>query len=103
MIMATLRLIPHPEKRQEAIQLLRYVANEIQLMPGCVSASVYEGLPTEQATLCVEMWESEEGLSRHIQSNMYRWTLAAMELAGAPPKSVFIRSRRRGAWKWLSP
>lgn len=100
--MAMLRLVPRPEKRQEAIRILTRVANEVQLMPGCVSSSVYEELSPEQAILCVEMWQSEEGLSRHIQSNMYRWTLAAMELAAAP-KSVFIRSRRRGAWTWLSP
>jgi quinol monooxygenase YgiN len=97
MIMAVLRLIPRPEKRQEAIRILTHVANEIQLMPECVSSAVYEELPTEQAILCVEMWQSEEGLSRHIQSNMYRWTLAAMELAGAPPEICFHQiSETRG-------
>lgn len=97
MIIATLRLIPRPEKRQEAIQILRHVANEIQLMPGCVSSSVSEELPPEQAILSLEMWQSEEGLSRHIQSNMYRWTLAAMELASEPPEICFHQiSETRG-------
>jgi quinol monooxygenase YgiN len=98
MIMAMLRLVPRPEKRQEAIRILTRVANEIQLMPGCVSSSVYyEELSPEQAILCVEMWQSEEGLSRHIQSNIYRWTLAAMELASDPPEICFHQiSETRG-------
>jgi quinol monooxygenase YgiN len=89
MIMAMLRLVPRAEKRKEAIHILTHVVNEIQLMPGCASSSVYEELSPERAILCVQKWLSEEGLHRHIQSEIYRWTLAAIELATEPPEICF--------------
>ncbi len=97
MLMATLSLIPRPEKRREMIQILTHVVSELQLMPECVSSSVYEELLPDRSILCVETWRSEEGLCRHIQSDFYRWTLAAIELASSPPEVCFHRiSETRG-------
>jgi quinol monooxygenase YgiN len=89
MIMATLVIIPNPEKRQQVIEILNRIEIEVRSLPGCASASVFEQLSPGQAILYMETWLSEEELRRHIQSGVYRWTLAAMELASVPPEICF--------------
>ncbi len=89
--MAMLRLIPRPEKRQEIVAVLRRIESETGLKFGCAGSCVFEQVPPEQAILYVEMWQLEEELHRHIQSDLYLWTLAAMELAIEPPEICFHR------------
>lgn len=95
--MATLAIIPGPEERRQVIEILSRVESEVRSTPGCLSAAVFEQLSPGQAILYVETWLSEEVLCRHIQSGVYRWTLAAMELASVPPEICFHQiSNTRG-------
>jgi quinol monooxygenase YgiN len=91
MIMAMFKLIPCREKRQEVIGILNRIESETQFLFGCAGCSVFEQAPPGQAILYLETWVSEEELRRHVQSDLYRWALAAMELASEPPEICFHR------------
>jgi quinol monooxygenase YgiN len=89
MILTALKLIPRVEKRREMIEILTRIESRTQLIFGCESSSVFVQVSPEQAILYVETWLSEEELHRHIQSDLYLWILAAMELASEPPEICF--------------
>ena len=89
--MALIRLIPRAEKRKEMVELLTRIESQARLRFGCASSSVLAEIPPGRAILYVETWLSEEELHRHIQSDLYLWTLAAMELASESPEVYFHR------------
>ncbi len=86
-----LRLIPRAGKRQEMIEVVKGIESKARLKFGCASACVFEQVSPDHAILYVENWLSEEELHRHIQSDLYLWILAAMELAGEQPQICFHR------------
>ena len=81
MIVSLIELTPSPGKRMEILELLRFAADRLSIKPGCLSCGVYEKTDREEAILYVERWGTEEDLRRHIESNLYRAVLNALDLA----------------------
>ena len=84
-----MELTPAPDKREEILELLRFSVDRLQGKPGCMSSAVYEADEERGTILYLERWESEEALHRHIQSNLYRGVLNAIDLAVGPREITF--------------
>ena len=85
MVLSLIELTCTLRSRGEILELLRYCADGLQTKPGCLGTGVYEAGDRNETILYLERWRSAEELHRHIQSNLYRGVLTAMDLASAPP------------------
>lgn len=77
------------DNRDEILELLRFCVDGARTRPGCLSSGIYEGNEENGAILYLERWKSEKDLHRHIQSNLYRGVLNAMDLAEEPRRITF--------------
>lgn len=89
MIIATLRIVVPPEKRDAVLQTLRSLLGPTQVQPGCISCQVHQDIENENALTLVEEWESQAELDRHIRSEEYRKVLAVMDMSSKPPEIKF--------------
>ena len=89
MIVGLIELTPIPGKREEILELLRFSVDRLRGRPGCLSSGVYEASDETHSILYLERWESQEALHRHIQSNLYRGVLNALDLAEEPRGITF--------------
>jgi quinol monooxygenase YgiN len=89
MILATLKILPHPDRRLEVVEILRCIQGPALAQPGCVACHIYEEEGPERAVVLVERWDCEEALEAHIRSEDYRRILGALELSGSPPEVCF--------------
>jgi quinol monooxygenase YgiN len=89
MIIATVRIVPLPEKRAEILDVLRHVQSLMHASAGCLSCAIYEEHGETRAILYLEQWRSEEELRRHIQSPVYLQILTAVDLACELPEMRF--------------
>ena len=82
MVVSLIELKPSPGKREEILELLRYSADRLIAVRGCLSSGVYEKDDDgEQTILYVERWNRAEDLRRHVQSAVYLGVLTALDLA----------------------
>jgi quinol monooxygenase YgiN len=89
MVMSSIELVPLDDKRQEILEILRYVAGSVRRSPACVWCGLYEGVDRSTTILYLEQWQSERDLRKHIQSRSYLPVLNAMDLARERPKVSF--------------
>jgi quinol monooxygenase YgiN len=85
MILAILHLVVTPEKRDDAIRILRTLIGPTQVQPGCLSCCVCQGIDEPRALTMMQEWTSQSELERHIRSDDYRKLLAVMDMASEPP------------------
>ena len=76
-----LRVTALPSHRLEILELLTFCASRLHGARGCVHAEVYEAVNERRTILYVEEWITSAGTHRHIQSDLYRGVLAALDLA----------------------
>ncbi len=89
MVLATIRmLLPH-QKRGEALKILRSIAEQSRVQPGCLSSSIYGDLEEENVITIEEMWRDQEVLGHHLRSEEYRNLLLVLELALEFPEIKF--------------
>lgn len=89
MILSLIELTPIPGQREKILELLRFTVDHVTGRSGCMSARIYESDDKKHSILYLERWESEEPLHRHIQSNVYRAVLNALDLAQEPRGITF--------------
>lgn len=88
MIHSTIRMMIPPEKRGEAVKILRSIVEQNRIQAGCLSSRIYED--AEDSTLMFEeIWRSEEDLKRHLQSEEYPKVLLVAEMALERPEIRF--------------
>lgn len=92
MITAMLRIKALPGKRQEVLDILRTLQETLRVKHDCEACKLYEAYGEEDFILYVENWLTRQSLYRHIQSDLYRRVLTAMELADEPPQVSFQES-----------
>ena len=85
MVVSLIELTSNLRSRGEILELLRYCVDGLQTKPGCLGSGIYESSDQNETILYLERWKSAEELHRHIQSNLYRGVLTAMDLASSPP------------------
>ena len=88
-ILSLIELRTVPDNRQELLELPRFCVVSARTRPGCLSSELYETDDEMRTILYLERWRSEGEFYRHIQSNLYRGVLNAMDLAEAPREISF--------------
>jgi quinol monooxygenase YgiN len=89
MILATIRMAITPQKRSEALKILRSVAELCRDDPGCLSCNIYRDLHDNKVLVLEEFWELEKDLDLHLRSEEYRNLLLILELALKRPEIRF--------------
>ena len=89
MIHATIRMIIPPQKCDEALKILRSMAEQCREDPGCLSCHIYGDLQENNVLMLEEVWRSEEDLDLHLRSDEYRNLLLVLELALRQPEIRF--------------
>ena len=89
MILATIRMTIPPQKRGEALKILRSVAEQCRDDPGCLSCHIYEDLQENNVLMFEEVWRAEEDLDLHLRSDEYRKVLLVVEMALKQPEIRF--------------
>ena len=86
MLIVVGRVAARPEKRQELIDLLRWMQSESRREPGCLNYGFYESVETENEFIAVEEWESVEALRTHFGASSVAGFVAGIGelVAGAP-------------------
>lgn len=90
MVISLLKLHPIPSKRQDVLDVLRFVEDKVRLKRGCLGCGIYEECGEGRAILYLEHWRSKEENQLHIQSNLYFRLLNAMDLGRKAPEIVFL-------------
>lgn len=89
MILATVRMAILPQKRDEALKILRLTAEECGIQPSCLSCRIYEDVQEHGVLMFEERWRSQEDLERHLRSDEYYKVLLVMEMALEQPNIRF--------------
>lgn len=89
MILATLRMMIPPDKIHETLEFLRWVAKQTRCISGCLSFRIYHDDDGDALIMVEELWNSQEELDRHLQSDNYRHMLMLAETASEPPEIKF--------------
>jgi len=89
MILATIRMTIPPQKRDEALKILRSTARHCRMRPGCLSCNVYVDAQEDDVIMVEEIWTSEKDLEHHLRSGEYRNVLLVMEMARKHPEVRF--------------
>ena len=82
---------PDPDKREELLQTLRSLAQEIRREPGCVVCSVCLE-ETSAFFIVVSGWQTDADLRRHLRSEHFRVLSGASRLLGASAEVGFLAS-----------
>ncbi len=89
MILETIRMKIPPQKRGEALKILRSIVEGNRILPGCLRCRIYEDLQEDGVIMYEEMWKSEEELENHLRSEEYRKVLLVMEMSVSHPEVGF--------------
>jgi quinol monooxygenase YgiN len=89
MVHATLRMVIRPDRRKEALEILKSACEHTRVQPGCISSRIYEDLQEEGGLMLEEAWRSEEDLEHHLRSDDYWHVLLVTEMAIEPPEFQF--------------
>ncbi len=57
-----------PERRSEALKLVRWMEQETQAEPGCLSYRFFVGLRDPNTLMLFQEWESAEALEAHFET-----------------------------------
>jgi quinol monooxygenase YgiN len=91
MILSTVRMTIPPQKRGEALKILRSMAEKCRDDLGCLSCNIYEDLQEKNVLMLEEVWRADEDLNLHIRSDEYLKLLLVMEMAIKRPVIRFNR------------
>ncbi len=89
MMLAMVKIVPSPGKRQEILDILFSVKGPTLATPGCRACSIYEEQGEDQAITYIERWQSPADMYRHVRSALYSRILEAMELSSMTPEISF--------------
>ena len=89
MILATVRMTIPSQKREEALKIVRSVAEQCGDYLGCLSSYIYGDLQEKNVLVLEELWKTEADLLHHIRSEEYRNLLLVLEMALKQPEIRF--------------
>jgi len=97
MIHSTIRMRVPPQKRVEALRILRSTVERSKVLPGCLDCRIYEDVQEDNLIMFEEIWMDEGALERHLRSDEYRKVLLVLEMALHQPEvRIYIISRSTG-------
>ena len=89
MIIATVKIMPLKEKRQDVLEILLSIKEPVMAELGCLDCCLYQENCEEQSILYVEHWRSMADFEHHIKGNNYSKILEVMELSSRRPEVSF--------------
>ncbi len=89
MILATLRMTFSPKKLGEALRILRSMAEQSKVQPGCLSCRIYRNGEQDNVILFEQQWGNEADLEGYLRSEEYRQILMVLEMAIKQPEIRF--------------
>ena len=89
MILATLRMVVRPDRRNDLLETMRGMLEPTRVERGCLSYRLYEDVENRNAFVLLEEWATQEDLERHISKDSQRWLLSLMDLLSEPPELRF--------------
>jgi quinol monooxygenase YgiN len=88
-IRASIRVLLPPEKRNEALIILKSVIKQTELEPGCISCRLYQDSSKKHALMLEEIWDSETDLQHHLGSDKFLTVLLVVEMSIERPEVRF--------------
>lgn len=89
MFLATIKMLLPIKKHGAVLKILKSIAEQNRVQPGCISSHVYGDLEEENVIMVEEMWRDKNNLERHLRSEEYRKLLLVVELALECPEITF--------------
>jgi quinol monooxygenase YgiN len=89
MVLATIRMIIPPKKRDEALRILKSTAEQCKVHSDCLGCHIYADIQEDSVLMFEQMWRSEESLAQHLRSEKYHGVLLVMEMALKHPEVRF--------------
>ena len=89
MILATLRMVVRPDRRNDLLETMRGMLEPARVERGCLSYRLYEDVENRNAFILLEEWTTQEDLERHLSKDTQRWLLALMDLLSERPELRF--------------
>ena len=89
MVLATVRLMLLPQKRDEALKILKSAAAQCRAWPSCLSCHIYADVQEDDVLMFEQSWRSQEDLERHLRSDEFYKVLLVMEMALKQPDIRF--------------
>ena len=89
MIISSIRILARENNYNEIIDILLSVKGPVEGKPGCMACWIYKDIQNRLKLNYVEVWQSEEGLRRHIRSKNFKKILAAIDMSNEPPEIQF--------------
>jgi quinol monooxygenase YgiN len=89
MIQTTIRMAIPPQKKSEALKILRSIAEQCMDATGCLWCHIYADLQEKNILMLEEAWGAEEDLNSHLRSEEYRNLLLVLEMSLKQPEIRF--------------
>ena len=89
MILATLRMVVRPDRRNDLLETMRGMLEPARVERGCLSYRLYEDVENRNAFILLEEWTTQEDLERHLSKDTQRGLLALMDLLSERPELRF--------------
>ena len=89
MILASVRMNIPRRNHDDALKILRSIAEESRILLGCISSRVYTDTEEDTVIAYEETWKSEEDLESHLRSKVYNKLLLVMEMSLQSPEVNF--------------
>jgi quinol monooxygenase YgiN len=90
-------LTPAPDKREELLQTLRSLRDQIAREPGCVVCAVCQDIDGGDHFVVLSEWRSQAELMTHLDSEHFRVLSGASRLLGATAEFRFVTSSASAA------
>lgn len=89
MIQARIRMTIPPEKSEEVLIILGWVAELCRDDPGCLGCHLYGDLREKNVLVLEQVWRTQENLDLHLRSDEFSNLLQALELSLDQPEIRF--------------
>ena len=111
MVLATIRMTFSSKKVGEALRILRSMAEQSQVQPGCLNSQVYRSGQEDNVLMFEQQWSTEADLEHYLRSDDYQKVLLLLEMATKEPEIRFdtimsstgietIEKAREGNGRW---
>lgn len=82
MTILKLTVLIKPQKRTEFLQAMQSLILAAPPELGCLERAVYQRIDDENAYCCVQIWESQEKMAAHVNTDRFKALLGAIQVLG---------------------
>jgi quinol monooxygenase YgiN len=93
MIIVSLRLKTAPEMRMNILRTIHSMLGSTSAQPGCLNCELFSNTQNDDKIFLLEIWDSKESLTKHLQSEEFRKVMSAMDSACEPPEVLFYETK----------